>query len=81
MKPSRVLVIMDEELVPPENVPADFSRAGVDWTSEYDVVTTLRESGHEVLPLGVGNDPIAIRQAVKEFDPAITYNLMVEFHR
>lgn len=81
MKPSRVLVIMDEDLVPPETLPANFDRGGVDWMSEYDVVSTLRENGHEVLPLGVGNDPISIREAIKEFNPAVTYNLMVEFHR
>ncbi len=81
MKPSRVLVIMDEELVPPESVPTSFDRDSVDWTSEYDVVSTLRKNGHEVLPLGVGNDPSSIREAIEEFNPAVTYNLMVEFHK
>lgn len=81
MKPSRVLVIMDEELVPPEQLPENFQRQGCEWMSEYDVISTLRENGHEVMPLGVGTDPIVIREAIESFKPTITYNLMVEFHR
>lgn len=81
MKPLKVLVIMDADLVPPLEMPKNLDRDTVDWTSEYDVVTTLREIGHEVLPLGVRDDPGEIRGAIHKFQPDITYNLMVEFHR
>ena len=37
-------------------------RERADWKTEYDVVSTLRESGHEVRALGVGSDLGVIRR-------------------
>ena len=46
---------------------------------EWDVVTTLRKRGHEMLVIGVHDDLTPIRQAIEEFKPAIVFNLMEAF--
>ena len=52
MKPLRVLVLVHEDLVPPDTVEGvDLSTA--EWRTEYEVVHTFRELGHEVCLLGV----------------------------
>lgn len=78
MRKLRVLAMMHEALIPPEN------QTGVDlgtaeWKTEYDVVTTLREMGHEVQTVGVRSDLAVIRNAIDEWKPHITFNLLEEF--
>ncbi len=50
------------------------------WKTEYDTVTTLRELGHDVQVLGVRADLGVIRAALLEFKPQIAFNLVEEFH-
>jgi D-alanine-D-alanine ligase len=80
MKSLRVLVLLHPELMPPE------TREGVDekesyvWKTEYDVISTLRASGHEVMPLGVQEELAPIRDTIEEWKPDIVFNLLEEFH-
>ena len=78
MKALRVLALMHEELVPPEDATGDGSLTA-DWKTEFDVLTFLREMGHEVQPLGVGDDLRVIRQGVEEWKPDIAFNLLEHF--
>jgi D-alanine-D-alanine ligase len=79
MKRLRVLALMDERLVPPEDVRGiDLETA--DWRMEYDVIRTLRALRHEVHTLGVGSDLAVIRRAVDEHRPHIVFNLMEDVH-
>lgn len=78
MKRLRVLVLMHEDLIPPESA-SGVDLTTVEWRTEYDVVTTLREIGHEVRPLGLRNDLEAVRNAVVEWRPDIAFNLLEEF--
>ncbi len=78
MKPLRVLTLMHENLVPPDD-PGDADLASVEWRTEFDVVTTLRALGHEVRPLGVRSDLGSIRSAIEEWKPHIVFNLLEEF--
>ena len=78
MKKARVLALVHEHLVPPDDT------AGVDileaeWKMEYDVIETLRESGHDVRVLGVGDDLGGIRHTAAQFEPHIVFNLMEAF--
>lgn len=50
------------------------------WKAEFDVCATLREMGHEILPLGVYDDLAPIRKALTDFKPHITFMLLEEFH-
>lgn len=71
---------MHEDLVPPDDIEGLSFKEMAPWKTEYDVVVTLRELGHEVLPLGVGSDLGVLRSAMHKFNPHITFNLLEEFH-
>lgn len=78
MKRLRVLVLMHEDLVPPERVNGRDVKT-LEWRTEYDVVSTLRKLGHEVRPLGVKSDLGVIRSAIETWKPHIAFNLLEEF--
>jgi D-alanine-D-alanine ligase len=78
MRRLRVLVLMHGDLVPPEAV-AEPVPATAEWKTEYDVVSTLRQLGHEVRPLGVKSDLGVIRSAIEQWQPHIAFNLLEEF--
>lgn len=80
MKPKRILILMHRDLVPPEDANLkEEDRLTTPWTTEYDVVKTLRKMKHEVYPLGVYSDLTIIRKAIEEFKPHIVFNLLEEF--
>jgi len=78
MKKLKVLVLMHEDLIPPADATG-VDLVTAEWRTEYDVVTALREIGHEVRPLGLKSDLEAIRNAVLEWHPDIAFNLLEEF--
>jgi D-alanine-D-alanine ligase len=78
MKRLRVLVLMHEDLVPPDTLASQKPEMA-EWKTEYDVVSTLRKLGHDVKPLGVKSDLGVIRAAVEEWRPHIAFNLLEEF--
>jgi D-alanine-D-alanine ligase len=80
MKKLRVLVLCHPDLMPPERLEDVSEKRAFDVKTEYDVVTTLREHGHDVLPLGVQYDLKPIRDAVEEWKPDVVFNLLIEFH-
>lgn len=80
MRKLRVLVLMHETLVPPESLDGYTQEEILEWQTEYDVVSTLKEMGHEVLPLGVYDDLGDLRRATEDFKPHIWFNLLEEFH-
>jgi len=49
------------------------------WRTEYDVITTLKQMGHEVIPVGLRSDLAVISKALEEHKPQITFNLLEEF--
>ena len=79
MKKLRVLALMHDYMVPPEDT-SGHNLATVEWKTEYDVASTLVEMGHNVQMLGVKDDLHVIRQTVDEFKPHIAFNLMEAFH-
>lgn len=78
MKRLRILVLMHEDLVPPENVTG-YDVKTVEWRTEYDVVSTLKKLEHEVYPLGVKSDLGVIQSAIEQWKPDIAFNLLEEF--
>jgi D-alanine-D-alanine ligase len=76
----RVLVLMHDYLVPPDDV-SGLDTETEQWRTEYDVLSTLRDDlGHDTLALGVKDDLGVIRQANDEFKPHIAFNLLEAFH-
>ena len=78
MKKLRVLVLMHADLIPPDTV-TDADLSTVEWKTEYYVLNTVRELGHEALAVGVRDDLLEIRKAVGEWKPHIVFNLLEEF--
>lgn len=79
VKTLRVIVLVREDLVPPESLDG-FSEKEVELIkTEYDVVSMLRAIGHEVWPVGISNDLGVIRQAIEDHKPHIAFNLLEEF--
>jgi D-alanine-D-alanine ligase len=78
--PMRILVLMHEDLVPPESLDALSDTRRMAIQTEFDVTTTLKKMRHEVLPLGVASDLGVLRDTLNEFKPKITFNLLEEFH-
>jgi D-alanine-D-alanine ligase len=81
VKKLRVLALVREGLEPPD----DIDKLSVDeyvaspWKTEFCVVDSLKDLGHEVRVLGLYDDLSAVRKAIEEFEPHITFNLMEEF--
>ena len=80
VKPLRVLVLVHEDLVPPENLEGQTDKQILEYKTEYDVVSTLRKMGHDARPLGVIDDLGKIRKEVEEWKPHVAFNLLEEFH-
>jgi D-alanine-D-alanine ligase len=80
MRKLRVLVLMHDYLVPPDDV-SGHDIATADWKTEYHVLKTLRDDlQHDTHVLGVGHELGGIRQAVEEFKPHVAFNLLEAFH-
>jgi len=80
MSNKRIIVLMHDSLIPPDEVKRPEDRESADWKSEYDVVTELRKLGHEVRPLGVSVDLTPIRDAIIDWEPHVAFNMLEEFH-
>ena len=79
MRKLRVLALMHDYMVPPEDT-SGYDLATVQWKTEYDVLSTLADLGHEVQQLGVKDELDAVRQAISKGNPHITFNLLEAFH-
>ena len=75
----RIIVLVHEDLVPPESIEGLTELEVAPFKTEFDVTATLREMGHEVRPLGVSSDLGVIQQAMQEFEPDVAFNLLEEF--
>ena len=78
MKKLRVLALVHDHLVPPDDTTGIDVREA-EWKMEYDVIETLRERGHEVRVLGLHDDLAGIRPTAGFFEPHIVFNLMEAF--
>jgi D-alanine-D-alanine ligase len=79
MKPMRVLVLVHETLVPPEDSSGYTVEQVDEWRTEYDVSSSLRAMGHEVRVLGMGDNLAELRSAITDWKPDIAFNLLEEF--
>jgi D-alanine-D-alanine ligase len=78
VKKSRILALVHEHLVPPDDTTGVDVREA-EWKMEYDVIETLRERGHEVFVVGIHDDLVPIRQTIATFKPQIVFNLLEAF--
>jgi D-alanine-D-alanine ligase len=73
------MVLAEEALIPPDTLKGVENKEAEDWRTEYDVVSTLRGMGHEVLTLGISNELDPVRQAIEEHKPHVAFNLIELF--
>jgi D-alanine-D-alanine ligase len=79
MKKLRVLVLTHESLVPPDSLDGHSQQEIDEWQTEYDVMSCLREAGHEVQVLGLYDNLGDLRTRITEWQPDVTFNLLQEF--
>ena len=75
----RVLVLVHETLVPPESLDGVAEATAAECRTEFDVVSCLRQSGHDVRPIGIGDSLTELRAAIQDFQPQVCFNLLEEF--
>jgi len=75
----RLLVLLSQELMPPETIPDGVEKEKQSWRTEYDVITTLRSMEHDVYPVGLASDLAVIAKAREEHKPHIAFNLLEDF--
>jgi D-alanine-D-alanine ligase len=78
-KSQRVLVLVHETLVPPDDVTGFTDQQVDEWRTEYDVISSLRAMGHEIKVLGLGDNLAELRATILEWKPDIAFNLLEEF--
>ncbi len=78
-KKLRVLVLMHEDLVPPDDSSGLDDRARLEFRTESDVIAALAALGHVVLKVGVRDDLAPLRREINAGRPDIVFNLLEEF--
>lgn len=75
----RILVLLSQELMPPETIPDGIEKEKQPWRTEFDVISTLKSMGHDVNPVGLGSDLAVIAKAREAHKPHIVFNLLEDF--
>jgi D-alanine-D-alanine ligase len=76
----RIIVLVHKDCVPPDSLDGVSGKDRLLWKTEYDVISTLKASGHDVQPLGLYDDLGVISTAIQDFSPQVAFNLLEEFH-
>lgn len=79
MKKLRILALVHEDLIPPDNIKGMSEEEIAPFKTEYDVTATLGNLGHLVKVVGVSGDLRVIRNAIDAMHPDIVFNLLEEF--
>jgi D-alanine-D-alanine ligase len=79
VKKLRALVLMHETLVPPDSLKGSTAKEIEEWRTEFDVISHLKDAGHEVMPLGLSDSLSELRRAITDWRPDIVFTLLEEF--
>ncbi len=79
MRKLRLLVLVHSTLVPPASLDGATPEEIEEWRTEYDVISHLRAAGHEVRPIGISDSLSDLRDAIRDWQPEIVFNLLEEF--
>jgi D-alanine-D-alanine ligase len=75
----RVLIFTSHDYEHAENESDFEDKPIVEWKSEFDVITTLEELGHQTRVLSDVSEVADIRMVLKAFEPQVVFNLLEEF--
>src|SRR5690606_23528107 len=79
VKKRRILLLVNEGLIPPEDLRGISEDQIEACRTEYNVLSTLANNGHEVRVLGIGDKIGELRRVIRDWRPEITFNLLEEF--
>ena len=79
-KKLRIIVLVHQDLVPPDSLDGLSDKEKIEIKTEYDVISTLKKMGHEVYPIGLYNQLNVIGDALMQHKPHVAFNLLEEFH-
>ncbi len=79
MRKLRIVALVRHGLVPAETLEGFTDDNLPEWKMEFDVVTTLRDLGHEVRVLGMFDDLGPIRETILEWKPHVAFMMLEEF--
>jgi D-alanine-D-alanine ligase len=79
VKRRRILLLVNEALIPPDDLRGLTEDQIEACRTEYNVLSTLANSGHEVRVLGIGDKIGELRRVIRDWRPEITFNLLEEF--
>ncbi len=71
--------LVQEALVPPADLRGRSEQDIEECRTEYNVLSTLSNLGHEVQTLGIGDQIGELRRVIREWQPEIAFNLLEEF--
>ena len=75
----RIIVLLSQELMPPDSIPEGVEKEKQLWRTEYDIISTLKSMDHDVFPVGLKSDLAVIANAREEHKPQIAFNLLEDF--
>jgi D-alanine-D-alanine ligase len=79
MKKHKILLLVHEQLVPPQDLTG-LSEADIEeCRTEYNVLSTLHNLGQEVRVIGIGDRLTELRETIRDWHPHIVFNLLDEF--
>ncbi|MDX1562804.1 MAG: D-alanine--D-alanine ligase, partial [Gammaproteobacteria bacterium] len=79
MRRHRILLMVHEALVPPSDI-AGLSETEIDvFRTEYNVLATLENLGHDVRVVGIGDHLTELRKTIRSWNPHVVFNLLDEF--
>lgn len=80
MRKLRVAALVREGLAPPEAATTYDVDNPPEWKMEFDIIATLRESGHEVRPISLFDDLTPVRECILNWKPHVAFMMLEEFH-
>ncbi len=79
VKRRRIIVLVHQSLIPPEEVGDLSDEQIAPFKTELEVRKGLRALGHEVMMVGLSDELAPLRTAIEEFKPHVVFNLLEEF--
>jgi D-alanine-D-alanine ligase len=76
----KIAVLLQKGLIPPASKKGFTEDEVNEWIVEYDIISTLKSMGHDILPVEMYGELDALRTALDEFKPHIAFNLLEEYH-
>jgi D-alanine-D-alanine ligase len=79
VKKRRILLLVNADLIPPDDLRGLSEDEIEACRTEYNVLSTLSNVGHEVRVLGIGDKIGELRRVIRDWRPEIAFNLLEEF--